>query len=85
MSSVYADSETTLQSALELAKKIAGNSPVAVQGTKVALNYSQDHSVRDGLEFMANWNMCMLQAEDVVNATTATATRSDKQPVFNDL
>lgn len=85
VSSVYADSETTLQSALELAKSIASNSPVAVQGSKIALNYSRDHSVRDGLEFMANWNMCMLQTEDMVKAVTATVTRSDTPPVFADL
>lgn len=85
MSSVYADAQTTISSALELAQKIASNSPVAVQGTKVALNYSRDHSVKDGLDFMANWNMCMLQSEDVVKATTAAATRSEKPPQFSDL
>jgi len=85
VSSVLADAETTLQSALETAKKIAANSPVAVQGTKIALNYSRNHTVPDGLEFMANWNMCMLQSDDLVKAASATATRSETPPVFNDL
>jgi len=85
VSSVLADPETTLQSALETAKKIAANSPVAVQGTKIALNYSRNHTVPDGLEFMANWNMCMLQSDDLIKAASATASRSDTPPVFNDL
>lgn len=38
--------------ALKLAGEIAGRSPVAVQGTKVNLVYSRDHSVAEGLDYM---------------------------------
>lgn len=38
--------------ALKLAGEIAGRSPVAVQGTKVNLIYSRDHSVAEGLDYM---------------------------------
>lgn len=85
VSKVYADKETSLQAALELAKEIAGKSPVAVQGTKTALNYSRNHSVRDGLDFMSNLNMCLLQSEDLIKAATAVAMKSDKYPQFEDL
>lgn len=38
--------------ALEMAGEIAGRSPVAVQGTKINLVYSRDHSVAEGLNYM---------------------------------
>ena len=38
--------------ALEMAGEIAGRSPVAVQGTKINLIYSRDHSVAEGLDYM---------------------------------
>lgn len=50
---------------------------MAVQGTKVALNYSRDHSEKDGLEFMQIWNMCMLQSEDMPAAAASVANKSD--------
>ncbi|CAG2181893.1 unnamed protein product, partial [Oppiella nova] len=82
ISSVFSEPKEALEAALETAKKIAVQSPVAVQGTKIALNYSRNHSDRDGLEFMANWNMCMLQSDDLIQASTATATRSETPPKF---
>lgn len=38
--------------ALEMAAEIAARSPVAVQGTKLNLIYSRDHSVDEGLHYM---------------------------------
>lgn len=38
--------------ALAMAGEIAGRSPVAVQGTKINLIYSRDHSVAEGLHNM---------------------------------
>lgn len=41
-----------LDAALGLASQIAEKSPVAVQGTKVNLNYSRDHTADESLEYM---------------------------------
>lgn len=68
---MYKDRDETVEAAIECAKLIATKSPVAVQGTKVNLNYSRDHSEKDGLEFMQVWNMCMLQSEDLANSFAA--------------
>ncbi|CAG2105149.1 unnamed protein product [Medioppia subpectinata] len=76
--------EQVLESALAVAKQIAANSPVAVQGTKAAMNYSDEHSIGDGLEWMAVWNQAMIQSEDLVTAATATATRAKEPPQFSD-
>nr|KAF6409691.1 enoyl-CoA hydratase 1 [Rousettus aegyptiacus] len=64
-SRVFPDKEATFDAALALAAEIATKSPVAVQGTKVNLLYSRDHSVAEGLNHMASWNMSMLQSQDI--------------------
>lgn len=48
VSGVYDTKQETVQKAVELAALMASKSPVAVQGTKELLNYSRDHSVKDG-------------------------------------
>ncbi|XP_028275150.1 delta(3,5)-Delta(2,4)-dienoyl-CoA isomerase, mitochondrial-like isoform X2 [Parambassis ranga] len=72
VSRVFADKEAMMAVALEMAGEIAGRSPVAVQGTKVNLIYSRDHSVAEGLNYMATWNMSMLQTQDVMKSAQAT-------------
>ncbi|XP_071216543.1 delta(3,5)-Delta(2,4)-dienoyl-CoA isomerase, mitochondrial-like isoform X2 [Salvelinus alpinus] len=78
VSRVFPDKEALMAGALEMAGEIAGRSPVAVQGTKVNLIYSRDHSVAEGLNYMATWNMSMLQTEDVMKS--AAASKEKKSP-----
>ncbi len=40
-----------VDAALEMCTRIASKSPVAVQGTKLHLNYSRDHTVDESLEY----------------------------------
>ena len=42
-------------------------SPIALFGTKKVINYSRDHSIDEGLEYVTTWNSAMLQT--VVIAT----------------
>ncbi|GAA5881739.1 hypothetical protein JCM3774_005974 [Rhodotorula dairenensis] len=51
--------------AIELAKVIAGKSPIATLSTKHLLNYSREHTVHEGLQYTQAWNMGMVQANDV--------------------
>ena len=51
-SKVYPDKESMLQGALDTASLIASKSPVAVQGTKINLVFSRDHTVQEGLDFV---------------------------------
>ncbi|MEQ2188101.1 hypothetical protein GOODEAATRI_011529 [Goodea atripinnis] len=51
-SRVFPDKEAMIAGALEMAGEIAARSPVAVQGTKLNLIYSRDHSVAEGLHYM---------------------------------
>lgn len=60
------------EESLKVASEIAKKSPVAVIGSKRFLNYSRDHSVADGLEYAATWNMAMLNTEDLPLAMQAS-------------
>ena len=44
-----------MAAAFDLADHLAQMSPVAVQGTKVNMNYSRDHSVDEGLEYIVRF------------------------------
>ncbi|KAM6933978.1 delta(3,5)-Delta(2,4)-dienoyl-CoA isomerase, mitochondrial [Xenentodon cancila] len=86
VSRVFADKEAMMAGALEMAGEIAGRSPVAVQGTKINLIYSRDHSVAEGLNYMATWNMSMLQTEDVMKSAQASMEKkSPKTMAFSKL
>ena len=43
-----------MAAAIDLAVEIASKSPIAVQSIKLNLNYSRDHSVDEGLQFIVN-------------------------------
>ncbi|XP_029427191.1 delta(3,5)-Delta(2,4)-dienoyl-CoA isomerase, mitochondrial isoform X2 [Rhinatrema bivittatum] len=81
VSRVFPDKESMLQGAMELASEIAGKSPVAVQGTKINLVYSRDHSVQEGLRYMATWNMSMLQTEDILKSAQAAMEKKSTKDV----
>ena len=61
-SKVFDDEASMLKEGLDIAKTIASKSPIAVQGSKVNLVYSRDHSVEEGLKFMVTifiWKICV--------------------------
>jgi len=80
---VYADHEALLAGVLDTAREIAGKSPLAVWGTKVAMNYARDHGVDDALDQIATWQAGMFQQPDMLEAFTAKAEKRD--PVYPDL
>ncbi len=53
VNAVCADAEATVQRALAMAQAIAAKSPLAVAGSKHALNYAVDHSTAEALAQMA--------------------------------
>lgn len=73
---VYADQDALLEGVLELAKEIATKSPLAVRGTKEMIRYMRDHSVEDGLNYVATWNAAMLQSEDLRLAVAAQLSKT---------
>ena len=66
----------------EIAASIAAKSPLSIRGTKEMLNYARDHSVADGLNYIATWNAAMLMSKDLTEAMTANMAK--KVPSFKD-
>ncbi|XP_041035440.1 delta(3,5)-Delta(2,4)-dienoyl-CoA isomerase, mitochondrial isoform X1 [Carcharodon carcharias] len=81
VSRVFEDKETMLEGAFEMASEIASKSPLAVQGAKLNLIYSRDHSVKDGLDYIATWNMSMLQTDDLVKSAQAAMEKKTPRDV----
>lgn len=65
VSRTFDSKDLCLSSAFELAAEIAQKTPVAVYGTKLAMNYARDHSISDSLEWIRNWNQAHLQSGDM--------------------
>ena len=83
VSSLHENQEEMLKSAFEIAEKLASKTPLAMWVTKEVLNYSRDHSVKEGLENVALWNAAMLHKEDVM--TTMMSKMQKKKPEYRNL
>ena len=77
---VYPDQQTLLAGVLGIAAEIAEKSPLAIWGSKQMLNYARDHSVEDGLEYVATWQAGMFFGTDMAEAFRARAEK--RKPVF---
>jgi enoyl-CoA hydratase len=66
------DSPAALQAGvLEIAASIAAKSPLSIRGIKEMIGYTRDHSVADGLNYIATWNAAMLMSQDMSEAMQA--------------
>lgn len=84
VSQTFADQAALMAGALGLARRVAAKSPLAVAGTKRTLLYQRDHSVRDGLEYVAALNASLLpQSADLAEVFAARA--EGRRPVFSKL
>ena len=68
VSRIATSDETLFREGLAIAQRIASNSPVAVRGSKLSLNYSRDHTVVDGLEHIATHNAGALITDDLMSS-----------------
>ena len=66
----------------KIAAEIAAKSPLAIRGTKEMLNYARDHTVADGLNYIATWNAAMLMSVDMQEAMMSSMQK--KAPTFRD-
>jgi enoyl-CoA hydratase len=71
VSEVFETREGLIEAARKLAREIADNPPLVVQGIKRVMNYCADKSVADGLNYVAVWNSAFLQSVDLVEAMAA--------------
>jgi enoyl-CoA hydratase len=80
---VFGSHDEMIAGVMAVASEIANRSPLAVWGSKEMLNYSRDHSVADGLNFVATWQTGMFQDADMSEAFVARAEKRDA--VYDDL
>lgn len=80
VNAVFDSHEALLDHALATAREIASKSPLAVTGSKVMINYARDHTIRDGLDYIAVWQTGMFSGPHMGEAFKAKAEKRD--PVF---
>ena len=80
---VYPDHDAMVEGVLGIAQEISQRSPLAIWGSKEMLNYTRDHSVADGLNYIATWQSGMFQPDDMAEVFAARA--EGRAPVFQNL
>jgi enoyl-CoA hydratase len=81
---VFATQAEMLDHVMKLAKEIAEKSPLAVHGSKVMINYARDHTIADGLDYIATWQAGMYNPEiDMRESFVAKAEK--REPKFADM
>ena len=83
VSSLHENREALLEAAWDLARSMATKSPLALAGIKRNLAYSRDHSVADGLDYIATWNGGVLRSSELMTAVQAKMAKT--HAVFDDL
>ncbi|DBB17125.1 TPA: hypothetical protein ACH3X3_014203 [Trebouxia sp. C0006] len=84
VSQCFADETALLQHAHKTAELIASKSPLAVVGTKRVLVHARDHSVPDGLDYVAAYNAAMLPSSDIQEVFKAVV-KERRMPKFSKL
>ena len=68
---VLADADAARERALALARTIASKSPLAIAGTKLALNHARDHSTASALEQMTLLQSAIFDTDEMAAAIDA--------------
>ena len=63
---LYKSHDSLIEGALEIANEIASNSPAAVYGCKRVIDFSRDHTIDEGLEWINMWNASMLSQSELM-------------------
>ncbi|WP_202412251.1 crotonase/enoyl-CoA hydratase family protein [Duganella fentianensis] len=79
---VFETPEALREGVRAIAAEIATKAPLAVRGVKEMITYARDHSVADGLNYVATWNAAMLMSADLQAAMMAGMSKTT--PSFKD-
>jgi enoyl-CoA hydratase len=80
---VFPNQDAMLAYVMELAGEIAMKAPVAVAGSKRMINYARDHTIADGLDYIATWQAGMFAPPHMMEAFAAKAQK--RAPEFPNL
>ena len=70
---IFPNRDELLNGVMGIARDIASKSPLAIRGSKEMIVYGRDHSVSDGLNYIATWNAAMLSQQDLLGTIQAQA------------
>ena len=71
---VFDTQEALLAHVMDTAREIASKAPLAVAGSKAMINYARDHTIKDGLDYIAMWQTGMFAPAQMMQAFQARAT-----------
>ncbi|MBJ7410827.1 MAG: crotonase/enoyl-CoA hydratase family protein [Phenylobacterium sp.] len=74
---VFDTHEQVVDHALATAREIASKAPLAVTGSKVMINYARDHTIKDGLDYIAVWQTSMFSGPHMAEAFKAKAEKRE--------
>ena len=77
VNAVLPDAAATLEHAMNLALAIASKSPLAVAGSKAAINYAIDHPTADALEQMTLLQSAIFDIDEMAKAIAAWKAKRD--------
>ena len=63
---LYDSHDALIEGAIDLANEIASNSPATVYGCKKVIDFSRDHTIDEGLEWINMWNASMLSQSELM-------------------
>lgn len=79
---IFENKETMMNEVKKIAEEIASKSPLAIRGTKEMILYTRDHTVEEGLNYIATWNASMLLSNDLQEGISAQVEK--RKPEFED-
>lgn len=82
VNAVADDPQAVREHALDIARQIAEKSPLVIRGIKEMLNYTVDHTVEDGLNYVATWNAGMMSRKDLEACMVAAMEK--RRPLFDE-
>ena len=77
VNAVLPDADALQAHALELARQIAGKSPLAIAGSKRALNYARDHGVAESLQQMTLLQSAIFDIDEMRRAIAGWKAKVD--------
>jgi enoyl-CoA hydratase len=72
---VFDTHEELVSHVMATAREISKKAPLAVTGSKVMINYARDHSIADGLDYIATWQAGMFAPPHMAEAFRANAVK----------
>jgi enoyl-CoA hydratase len=79
VNAVLADADAARERALAMARTIASKSPLAIAGTKLALNHARDHSTASALEQMTLLQSAIFDTDEMAAAIEAWKSKRDAE------